>query len=378
VVTQVEVAGYDVVVVGGGVVGATAAYRCVARGARTLLVDARHPGRATDAGAGIVSPETEIRDGSANQVLAQAAAVFHPALVADLEAEGCDTGYSRVGKLIVARDEREAEWLDAYLGILLDPARPGRVPDGIRRITVDEARDAFPHLGDVTAAAWSDHAARLDGRLFAAALLDVATRRGLATSHAPVERIERYARGARGVTGVVVDGRTIATRLVIVAGGAWSPALAGQLGVTLDIAPQRGQIVHLAVDDPASARWPVVNPLAEHYLVAFPGRVVVGATRESGVGFDARTTASGVARVLDDALSVAPGLADATVLEVRVGLRPVAARGYPYLGELPDVPGCFVATGHGPSGLTYGPWSGAVVADAALGEASADLAPFAP
>jgi D-amino-acid dehydrogenase len=171
---------------------------------------------------------------------------------------------------------------------------------------------------------------------------------------------------------------TVATRRVVVAGGAWSRTLAGDLGVELDVRPQRGQIAHLAVDDPASARWPVVHPLAEHYLVAFPGRVVAGATREDGTGFDPRATAAGVAQILGDAIAIAPGLAGATVLEVRVGLRPMAGRGYPYLGAIDAVPGLFVATGHGPSGLTYGPWSGAAVADAALGDPPASLAAFAP
>jgi D-amino-acid dehydrogenase len=69
-------------------------------------------------------------------------------------------------------------------------------------------------------------------------------------------------------------------------------------------------------------------------------------------------------------------------LEWRVGLRPVAARGFPYLGAVPGDHRLFVATGHGATGLTWGPWSGAAVADLALGAISAadreTLAPFAP
>src|SRR5262249_9775644 len=147
---------------------------------------------------------------------------------------------------------------------------------------------------------------------------------------------------------VTNDGR-VDTERVIVAGGAWSPALASAFGVDVDVVPQRGQIAHLAVDDPGADGWAVVTPLAEHYLLAFPGRVVAGATHEE-VGFDARVTAAGTAQILSEALSVAPGLADATVLETRVGLRPVARRGYPYLGPVPDATGLFVAVGHGASG----------------------------
>jgi glycine/D-amino acid oxidase-like deaminating enzyme len=366
---------HDVVVIGGGVVGASAAYRCVARGARTLLVDAQLPGRATDAGAGIVSPETELRDGSPSQLLAAAAARFYPSFIDELRAAGAaDTGYANCGKLIVARDEQEGEWLGGYLRMLLDPERPGTVPSGIEEITPESARARFPLLGEVTRAAWSRDGARVDGRLLTAALLDVAIGGGLEMERAAVESV------------VVEDGQVravfaatrIDTHRVIVAAGAWSTALASTLGVTIDVRPQRGQIAHFAVDDPTSAQWPVVSPLAEHYLLAFPGRVVAGATREDGAGFDARVTAAGCAEVLVNALSVAPGLASATLHEVRVGLRPVATRGYPYVGAVPGVAGAYLATGHGASGLTYGPWSGVQVADAALGEPHDDLRAFAP
>ncbi len=107
---------------------------------------------------------------------------------------------------------------------------------------------------------------------------------------------------------------------VIVAGGAWSPALVPGL----DVRPQRGQIVHLAIDDPTCEQWPVVSPLAHHYLLAFAGRVVAGATREDDVGFSPVLTAAGQEQVLADALAVAPGLADAP--GARVARRPPTGR----------------------------------------------------
>ncbi len=49
---------YDVAVVGGGLVGTALAYELVTAGANVVLVDRHDPGRATDAGAGILSPES--------------------------------------------------------------------------------------------------------------------------------------------------------------------------------------------------------------------------------------------------------------------------------------------------------------------------------
>jgi D-amino-acid dehydrogenase len=53
---------YDTIVVGGGIVGASAAYHLTLAGAKTLLIDRRDVGRATDAGAGILAPEMNRRD----------------------------------------------------------------------------------------------------------------------------------------------------------------------------------------------------------------------------------------------------------------------------------------------------------------------------
>jgi D-amino-acid dehydrogenase len=96
-------------------------------------------------------------------------------------------------------------------------------------------------------------------------------------------------------------------------------------------------------------------------------------------------TAGGVREALDEALRVAPGLADATLQEVRIGLRPASPDGLPLLGRIPGSARLYVATGHGASGLQLGPYSGALVADLALGQSSAtdlgvglDLTPFAP
>jgi len=152
-------------------------------------------------------------------------------------------------------------------------------------------------------------------------------------------------------------------------------------GQARELFPQRGQIVHIGLDGTDTSRWPVVLPSATgHYLLAFDGsRVVAGATREAGSGYDVRVTPGGLAEVLSNALSVAPGLSQGTLLETRVGLRPVGPDIRPLLGPVRGVDGLVVATGLGPTGLTMGPLAGAVAARVALGlPPGVDLRPFDP
>ena len=215
----------------------------------------------------------------------------------------------------------------------------------------------------------------MDGRLLNRALRNAAEARGLLVRAGSVERL--VLAGPRA-SGVVADGETLAAGAVAIAGGAWTEAFGRQLGVRIPVAPQRGQIIHLGLRGVDTGRWPVVSAFHHHYLVAWPdSRVVAGATRESGSGFAPHTTAAGVREVLGEALRVAPGLADAEIREIRVGLRPLTSDTLPVLGPVPGVDGVFLVTGHGPSGLTLGPYSGKLVAGQMLGKPpESDLTPF--
>jgi D-amino-acid dehydrogenase len=364
--------GYDVVVVGGGLVGASLGYELATAGARTLLVDRHDVGRATDAGAGILSPETIAVDDDAWYALAVAAGEHYRALVPALVATGADdVGYEECGSLRVAFREWDDDLFASTAAVIA--ARAGGV---VQPVSDDEARTMFPPLGPVRAALHNPRAARVDGRLMTRAVLHGARVRGVF-------------RRTGSVTGVVCDGdRVVAVETdrarvpcgaVVVAGGAWTPELGAQLGVELPVAPMRGQIVHLRMEVGSTASWPILQPVLSYYAVPWPdGRVAVGGTMEPDAGFDVRVTAAGVHGLLSEITQLAPGLGDATLADVRVGLRPVSVDDSPILGALPGLANAFVATGHGANGLLLGPYSARLVARAILGDPVPELASFSP
>src|SRR5699024_5593049 len=86
---------------------------------------------------------------------------------------------------------------------------------------------------------------------------------------------------------IAVNGDEISADQIIVASGAWTNELLKPLGFRINLEPQKGQIVHLSVDQDTS-EWPVILPQdSSHYIVAFDdNRIAFGATREENSGFD--------------------------------------------------------------------------------------------
>jgi D-amino-acid dehydrogenase len=361
------------IVVGAGIVGAACAYAASGLGAEVVLVDAGLPGQATAAGAGIICPWTASADEGPWYDFACAAARHYPDLIAELADGGeNDVSYRRVGALIVGRDAEET----AREGQRMRTRQAATPEIGeVEVLTAAEAQALFPPLRPGSAAAYLGGAARVDGRRLTGALVRAARRRGAVTWPG---RATLACRAGR-VTGVEIDGQLTGADAVVAAAGAWTTSFLAPASVSVTVTPQRGQIVHISLEPADTSRWPVILPTASgHYLLAFDdSRVVAGATRETGAGFDVRVTAGGLHEVLARALEVAPGLAAGTHLETRVGLRPAAAR--PLLGPAAGVAGLVVATGLGATGLTMGPLAGVTAAQVALGiKPESDLAPFRP
>ena len=351
---------FDAIVIGGGVVGISTAYELVRSGATTLVIDRRDKGRATDAGAGIISPGGNPNHTDPYYRFVGLAEEHYTNLIRDLREDGTeDTGYAVCGSLFVAVDAREgAEFKRATLGI---PEGDGQDPIEPVVVTADLARELFPPLGEVTGAMFSPTAARVDGRQLALSLEKAAVDRGLEIRKQSVESVD----SADNVVRVRVSGEEITAGYVVIAGGAWSQAFADQLGVDIPVGPQRGQILHLDVGEVDTSSWPIITGMGEHYMVPWPdSRVVVGATRETQAGFKPVATVEGLLEVMYEAIRVAPGLRTAAIKEIRVGLRPLSRDGMPVIGPVPDHPNVIVVTGHGPMGLHLGPYSGKVTAEA--------------
>jgi D-amino-acid dehydrogenase len=362
-----------VVVIGSGVAGASTAFALAARGAEVVVVDRVLPGQATAAGAGIIQPWSTASDGPAYE-LSAAGASYYPIMLEQLREAGIsDVGYRVSGALVVDPVESRLDDVEKRLRRRTEHVT---VAGSVERLDDRQAGALFPPLAPDLPAVFVSGGARVDGRRLRSGLLAAAQRLGAVV----VEATATLRPGAGGSWQVRTSRDEIGADALVVACGAWVNEVVEPLGFRLAIEPQRGQLAHLRLEGTDTDNWPSVLPLASHYLVAFgDSRVVVGATRETGTGYDPRVTAAGIREVLANALSIAPGLAAASLVETRVGLRPHAPRQLPFLGPVSGLPNLFVNAGFGPVGLTMAPIAGEALAQLILtGSADVDLSPFTP
>ncbi|GGN98604.1 NAD(P)/FAD-dependent oxidoreductase [Saccharibacillus kuerlensis] len=410
-----------IIVVGSGVLGASAAYHLSQSDAQVMLVDGRHPGRATDAAAGIICPWLSQRRNQSWYRLAKGGARYYAELTEKLRSEGeSDTGYARVGALSLHTDPKKIEQMRERA-----EKRREDAPEIGEIEVLDEAqvRELFPLLNDGYMAVRVSGAARVDGRALRDAMISAAQRNGVSViegeaalsvvkgrttdmsakgeplpehaadvtvkgeplpEHAadvvskgeplPEHTVDVTAKGESitegRVTGVTVNGEYFPADEVVICAGAWANELLRPLGLHFRVTFQKGQILHLQMpEQPGSGEWPVVIPPNDQYLLAFDhGKMVAGATHENDVQLtDVRVTAGGMHEVLDKGLALAPGLADGELQEVRVGFRPFTPGFLPVIGRVPGWEGLITANGLGASGLTMGPFLGRQLSQLALG-----------
>jgi D-amino-acid dehydrogenase len=364
------------VVVGAGIGGASTAFHLADLGAEVSIIDNNATGRATLAGAGIICPWLSHNHDRHYQELSFAAFRYYPTLLARLAAAGhTDIEYDLVGGLAVGESR---EQLDPVVRRLEKHLTNGVKEVGeVQVLGQGGPKELFPYLDSRLAGVYLSGAARLSGESVRTALMDAAYAAGMKLLVGDA----RLEHSGNTVTGIRVHGELMTADIVVLAAGAWSVNLCRSLGLALALEPQRGQILHLKVPDSNTGKYPVIVPvLNDYYLLAFrDSRIVIGATRETGSGFDARVTAGGVAEVLQECLEIAPGLSSATLAEIRVGLRPMSRDGLPLLGRPRGVDGLVIATGMGRYGLTVGPYVGRLAAQIAVGQTpEIDIEAFAP
>jgi glycine oxidase len=363
---------YDAVVIGAGLIGLACAWRMQQRGLSVLVVDRQLEAGAgaSQVAAGMLAPVTEADFGEERLLRVNLRGRERwPAFAAELEERsGLPTGYRESGALVVAADRDDAEALrrlhefQRSLGLEVE----WLAPSASRRLE--------PGLSPRIAGAIHAHRdAQADPRATVRALASLADEVALGVGVRSVEHSGGRVTGVRTSDGMVDCGS------VVVAAGAWSPALAPD-GHGPPVRPVKGQILELRVRAGMEAPLSRIVRTPRCYLVARGGdQVVLGATVEEQ-GFDTAVTADGVFRLLEAAWEVMPEVGELELVDARAGLRPGTPDNGAVVGRDSHLEGLVWATGHWRNGVLLAPLPGVWVAALLAGDEEPDpeLAALSP
>src|SRR5262245_27052253 len=228
-------AGADVVIVGGGVVGVSAAFHLAEAGAEVVLLE-----------------RDQLASGSTSKAAGGLRAQFSDALNIEIakrslaaykrfdQRPGWEIDYEEIGYLFVLTTEAELDAFTASVALQNELGVPSRI------ITPEEAREICPLLAgeDILAASYCPTDAHATPESVVQGYADGARKHGaqIAVS-TPVEGID-VSDGV--ITGVRTARGTVSTGTVISAAGAWSRMCGEMAGVELDVTPLRRQVLFTA------------------------------------------------------------------------------------------------------------------------------------
>lgn len=368
--------GFDIAIIGGGVIGLSLGRALTDEGVSVAIVDAGASiPPATNAAAGMLAPSFEIGHGPSDAIdealyaFSAASLDVWPEFVRKLEDEtGVDVDWRKDGILGVALDEARAEALRRDAAFL--NARGA----GVEMLSGDEARRLEPGLSDdVAAALHAPRDAQVDPRLVLSALRMSFERRSGAFVD---ERVLQCAPGGAGFRLTLAGGEEVEAARLVLASGAASSGLIDR-APALPVRPVKGEAIALAM--PSALLRRVVRAPGAYMCPKGDGRLVIGATEYEDRD-DLTVDDASAAELQNNGARAARGVAALPLIESWAGLRPGTPDAAPILGAHARGPeNVFLALGHYRNGVLLAPASAEALRDVILERESAfDIAPFTP
>jgi glycine/D-amino acid oxidase-like deaminating enzyme len=379
----------DVVVVGGGIIGAACAFELASEGASVTLVEREELAAGASGrnnGLWVTPTDPKLLPMARHSLARYLETAPSSPIPFRLDEEP-------LGLLAVAVDEEEmglgdrahAPYLDA--GVAVDRLEPRDV------LALEPALSR-----DVLGGWLVHHGHRLAPAALTVGLALMAAERGATVRHhLPARALVEH--GSR-VVGVVTDDGHIEADEVVVAAGPWTTALLDPIGIRLPITGARGWLVRLDAEagllqrlvasagwEEATGRWTDGSVLASRLEEvsaststllhpASDGSLIAGSSRQPVITPEAEEP--GVpAAIVRGAIRLVPALGDAEVRSAWWGIRPLTPDERPLIGRVAE--GLSIAAGHGSEGVILGAGSGQLIASQLLGTAPPfDPEPFDP
>jgi sarcosine oxidase subunit beta len=356
---------YDIIIIGGGIMGCSAAFHLAQRGLKVALMEKGNIGDGSTGKSSAI-----IRQHYSNELTARMA-LYSLRVFQDFgERVGGECGFTRVGflALVEAKDHAGLEEnvaLQRSVGIQTELLQPEAVLELMPGM----------HTADLVAAAYEPEAGYADPYLTVTSYANAARRLGVRIfQDTPVTGV-RFASGK--VVGIDTPGTQLDGPMVLNCAGAWGAIVAKLAGVTLPINACRVQVAFLRRPSGHEAAHPVVVDFihATYFRPETGGLTLMGLVDPAEA--DAVVDPDDFKQHLDDDFLLETG---EQVIRRYPALERAESRGgyaslygitpdwHPIVDELPAGSGFFVCAGFSGHGFKLGPAVGLMTADLITGQ----------
>ena len=379
---------YDVIIIGGGIIGSSVAWQLSRRKKKVLVVERKDvcsgSAGATD---GVVGYHTK-KPGLQLDLAVQSIEMFKT-LNRDLETN-VEYGLE-AGGMQPVEDKDQWDMLEA----MASEQRKSGVD--IRMITAEEACSIEPNLNpDIYGALWSPTGGKVNPLAMTFGFARAAKRLG-AVYLTETEVTQILTEGGRAV-GVNTTAGEFRADCIVDAAGAWAGKVAALAGIDLPVKPRKGQLL---ITEPIGPFLRATVQCAMYNVIKFrpetikdptvlkigaslsieqqeSGGLIIGGTREFA-DFEEENTFEAVETMVKRAVRFFPALKDVSIIRCFSGFRPYTPDGLSMMGEVRTLPGFYMAAGHEGDGIALSPVTGRLMAELiAEGKTSYDITPFSP
>jgi len=357
----------DVVIIGGGIIGASCACFLGEKGLDIHLVERHFPASGTSRACDGLVLLWDKGQG-AELALGKMSLKLWNQLHESLDA---DFGFERAGTILLAEEEAHLRAGQEKAEMIRQNGHRAEVLDsqtlqGLEPELAPDLAGGVLFLDDL----------QVDPRRATLAMLSSAQKKGV-TLHADTEvlDIKRAPHGDQPICAVVTQRGEISTPTVICAAGIWSKQIAQMVGLDLPIKPRKGHIL-------VTAKYPdfIKHPLLEGGYVSTvqsatddlqvalvaemtrAGTMLLGSSRQF-VGDDRTVSIDVIQAIASRASRFLPRIANTQVMRSYAGLRPWSPDHLPLIGPVHSVPGLYLATGHEGAGIGLAPITGKLISD---------------
>lgn len=342
----------DVIIIGGGVIGAACAYFLTARGAKVNVLERSHLGAGSS---GTTAAIVSISGSSGTPEPLRPLNIESYQLIREI-AHCFDRPLEIIhgGALYAAMNDQEALEMRSFY-------------DEIRQMGIDcKLLDAAETLqfepllcADVRAALYNPASYHLNPFRLLQGYLGAALRQGGQVEYGVDVKDIRIRNGH--IEQIVTDTGAYQADWVVVAGGAYTPEILASLNLKIPIVPARGQVI---LTEACQRMTEHVILFLNHLYIrqTATGNFYLGSHTEF-VGFDNRITLEKLTAFTRAFTQAVPIIGRLRALRFFAGFRPICEDDLPVIGPVPDCPNLIVASGHGRAGVRFSASTGKAVSE---------------